>query len=88
PRLDLVSRDDLSGIAATSILLAAIDPLRSEGEALAAALQRAGVPVTCQTYEGVTQGFFGLGAMVTKAMFAQSDAAEALRRALEPLPEF
>jgi acetyl esterase len=86
PRLNLVSRDDLSGIAPASIVLAAIDPLRSEGEALAAALERASVPLTCQTYEGVTQGFFGLGAMVTKAMFAQSDAAEALRRALEPGP--
>lgn len=86
PRLNLVGRNDLSGAASASIVLAAIDPLRSEGEALVAALRQAGVSVTCQTYEGVTQGFFGLGAMVTRAMFAQSDAGEALRRALGPAP--
>ena len=39
-------------------------------------------PVNCWTYEGVTQGFFGLGLVVTKALFAQSDAAEALAQGL------
>lgn len=77
-RLALAGRDDLAGLAPTTILLAEIDPLRSEGEALAAALEAAGVTVSCRVYEGVTQGFFGLGQVVTKALFAQSDAAAAL----------
>lgn len=83
-RLDLVNRDDLAGLAPTTIVLAGIDPLRSEGEALAEALEAAGVSVNCWTYQGVTQGFFGLGLIVTKALFAQSDAAEALAKAFAP----
>tara|TARA_R110002124_G_scaffold109676_12_gene262919 strand:- start:48092 stop:49147 length:1056 start_codon:yes stop_codon:yes gene_type:complete len=81
PLLQLAARQDLAGLAPAVIVLAQIDPLRSEGEALAAALQQAGVPVTCLTYEGVTQGFFGLGLIVTKALFAQADVADALRKA-------
>ena len=84
PRIDLASRDDLAGLAPTTIILAEIDPLRSEGEALAEALDTAGVSTTCTVYEGVTQGFFGLGLIVTKALFAQSEAAEALSRAFGP----
>lgn len=84
PRIDLVSRDDLAGAAPATIILAGIDPLRSEGEALAEAFEHAGVPVNCWTYEGVTQGFFGLGVIVTKALFAQSDVADALAKAFAP----
>ena len=81
PLLNLARRADLAGLAPATIILARIDPLRSEGEALAAALQRAGVPVTSAIYEGVTQGFFGLGLIVNKALFAQADLADALVRA-------
>jgi acetyl esterase len=84
PRIDLVSRHDLAGAASATIILAGIDPLRSEGEALADAFEHAGVPVNCWTYQGVTQGFFGLGVIVTKALFAQSDAADALAKAFAP----
>lgn len=83
-RLDLVARDDLAGVAPATLVLAAIDPLRSEGEALAEAFEAADVAINCWTYDGVTQGFFGLGLVVTKALFAQSDAAEALNRAFSP----
>lgn len=83
PRLVLAERDDLGGLAPTTILLAEIDPLRSEGENLARALEAAGVAVHCQVYEGVTQGFFGLGQVVTKALFAQSDAGAALAAAFQ-----
>ncbi len=81
PRIDLVARPDLAGVGPTTIILAEIDPLRSEGEALAEALDAAGVSTSCTVHEGVTQGFFGLGQVVTKALFAQSEAAEALNRA-------
>lgn len=83
-RINLVGRHDLAGVAPATIVLAAIDPLRSEGEALTEALEQAGVPVNCWTYEGVTQGFFGLGLVVTKALFAQSDTADALGKAFGP----
>ena len=84
PRINLVGRPDLAGVAPATIILAGIDPLRSEGEALAEAFENAGVAVNCWTYDGVTQGFFGLGLIVTKALFAQSDAAEALAKAFAP----
>ena len=84
PRIDLVGREDLAGVAPVTLVLAGLDPLRSEGEALAEALETAGVKVNSWTYEGVTQGFFGLGLVVTKALFAQSDAADALSKAFAP----
>lgn len=80
-RIDLVARDNWRGVAPATIVLAGIDPLRSEGEALAEALEAANVPVNCWVYDGVTQGFFGLGVLVTKALFAQGDAADALSKA-------
>lgn len=83
-RIDLVNRKDLAGVAPATLILASNDPLRSEGEALAEAFDNANVAVNCWTYDGVTQGFFGLGLIVTKALFAQSDAAEALARAFAP----
>ncbi|WP_375451132.1 alpha/beta hydrolase [uncultured Devosia sp.] len=83
-RFNLAGRDDLAGVAPATIILAEIDPLRSEGEALAEALDGAGVASTGTVFEGVTQGFFGLGLIVTKALFAQSEAAEALSRAFGP----
>lgn len=83
-RINLAGREDLAGVAPATIVLAGIDPLRSEGEALAEALEQAGVTVNCWTYEGVTQGFFGLGLVVTKAVFAQSDTADALSKAFAP----
>jgi len=83
-RIDLAGREDLAGLPPTTIILAEIDPLRSEGEALAEALDAAGVSTTCTVHDGVTQGFFGLGLVVTKALFAQSEAAEALNRAFGP----
>ena len=84
PRIDLLSRDDLGGLAPTTIILAGIDPLRTEGEMLAEALRHAGTPVNCWTYDGVTQGFFGLGVIVTKALFAQTDVAQVLGKAFVP----
>ncbi|MNT49701.1 alpha/beta hydrolase fold protein [compost metagenome] len=83
-RINLVARKDWAGVAPATIALAGIDPLRSEGEALAEAMEQAGVKVDCWTYEGVVQGFFGLGLVVTKALFAQSDTADALGKAFAP----
>jgi acetyl esterase len=72
PRLNLVERGDLAGLPPTTIVNAAIDPLRSDGEDLADALRRAGVWVDATTYDGVTGQFFGLARIVNKAMFAQA----------------
>ncbi|HEV7277829.1 MAG TPA: alpha/beta hydrolase [Devosiaceae bacterium] len=82
PRLNLYERHDLAGLPPATIILAEIDPLRSEGELLAQALRRSGVWVDMTVYEGVTHQFFSLGALVNKAMFAQGQAARNLSDAL------
>ena len=77
PRLDLVHAD-LRNLPPTFIINAEIDPLRSDGELLAAALTRAGVKVDRTVYRGVTHEFFGTAAVVAKAKDAQALAGARL----------
>ena len=60
----------------TTVITAQIDPLQSEGIALAQKLKDAGVQVDHKDYAGVTHEFFGMGVVVAKARQA-SDAAVA-----------
>ncbi|MCC7368934.1 MAG: alpha/beta hydrolase fold domain-containing protein [Chloroflexi bacterium] len=69
---------DLSGLPPATVILAEIDPLRSEGEAYAARLQQAGVPTTVTIYPGVTHEFFGMTAVVDEAKRAVAEAAAGL----------
>ena len=75
-------RAELAGLPPTLIQLAAMDVLRSEGEAMAEKLGRAGVDVTLKTYEGVLHGFMRLAGHVGKARLAIDDAAWWLRGVL------
>ncbi len=81
PRLNLV-KADLKALPPTTILTAEIDPLMSDGQALADAMKAAGDTVTYRNYEGVTHEFFGTAAVVRKAEQAQDFAAERLQAAL------
>ncbi len=81
PRINLVDRTDLAGVAPATVILAQIDPLRSEGQAYADALQKAGVPVSVKQYDGVTHEFFGMAAVNDKAKQAEEFAASRLREA-------
>ncbi|MBB3996370.1 alpha/beta hydrolase [Aureimonas pseudogalii] len=81
PRLNLVGRDDLQGLPAATVINAQIDPLRSEGEALAANLKSAGVAVEQKTYSGVTHEFFGMGTVVPQAKEAMDMAGQRLAAA-------
>jgi acetyl esterase len=74
---------DLSGLPPTTVITAEIDPLRSDGEALAERLRQCGVPVDVGGYAGVTHEFFGMGAVVDKATQAVRQAAAGLRAAFE-----
>ena len=58
------------------------DPLRSDGDLLAAALKKAGVKVGHKIYDGVTHEFFGMAAVVKKARDAQAYAGQALKQSL------
>jgi acetyl esterase len=64
---------NLKGLAPAFIATAEYDPLRDEGEAYAAALLEAGVPVTQHRYAGMIHGF------VSVPFFDQ--ASQALRAA-------
>ncbi|WP_035484606.1 alpha/beta hydrolase [Geminicoccus roseus] len=78
PRINLVEAD-LGGLPPTTIIGAQIDPLRSEGQALAERLEAAGVPVAYRVYDGVTHEFFGMGAVVDDARDAQEFAGARLK---------
>jgi acetyl esterase len=78
-RLNVVGSADLHGLPPTTIVSAEIDPLRSEGEALAQKLQAAGVQVQQRTFPGVTHEFFGMGAVVGQAKQAEDFAAMRLK---------
>jgi acetyl esterase/lipase len=80
PEINLAGRRDLQGLPATTIISADIDPLRSEGEMLAKALERSGVTVTRRNFEGATHEFFGMGAVVPDAKEAMSFAAGELKK--------
>jgi acetyl esterase len=79
PLIDLVNAD-LKGLPAATVITAQIDPLRSEGQALADRLKDAGVAVDYKNYDGVTHEFFGMGAVVDAAKQAEQQAGEGLRR--------
>lgn len=81
---DYISLDtagDLQGMPPTTIVLAEIDPLRSEGEIFAQRLRAANVPVEMRLYHGVTHEFFGMGALVPEAASAETFAAMRLKAA-------
>lgn len=82
PRINLVGAD-LHGLPATLVITAGIDPLRSDGEKLVAALQSSGVTVEHHDYPGVTHEFFGMAAVVKAAAQAQAGAVEKLKAALQ-----
>ncbi|WP_210247673.1 alpha/beta hydrolase [Salinarimonas soli] len=82
PRLDVVGKADLKGLPPATVITAEIDPLRSEGKALADKLKSAGVDVTYRDFDGVTHEFFGMAPVVADAEKAQAFAGKELKEAL------
>ena len=79
PVFSILRTEDLSGLPSATVITAELDPLRSEGEAYAECLQRAGIDVDYKNYEGVTHEFFGMGAVLDQAKLAVEQAAMSLR---------
>jgi acetyl esterase/lipase len=81
PLIDLVHAN-LKGLPPTTLITDQYDPLMSEGKMLADNLQKAGVAVKYQNYDGVTHEFFGMAAVVPEAKQAQALASGELKSAL------
>lgn len=77
------ARADLQGLPPATVVLAEIDPLRSEGEQYAQKLGNAGVPTQMKLYSGVTHEFFGMAAAVGEAKDAVEYASQRLTDAFE-----
>ena len=78
------SADELSGLPRALVIVGEADPLRDEGEAYAARLRTAGVPVTAERYEGIIHDFVMLNPMrdTQAAKAATAQGGEFLRAAL------
>ena len=83
PRIDVYKSAKLAGLPPTIIINAAADPLRSDGELLAAALDRAKVNTVRKVYPGTTHEFFGMDAVVANAAAAQKFAGAELGKHLK-----
>jgi acetyl esterase len=78
------SLDDLAGLPAAMVIVGEADPLRDEGEAYAAKLRSAGVPVTAVRYQGIIHDFVMVNALrdTHAAKAATAQGGEFLRVAL------
>lgn len=69
---------DLSGLPPSLVVTAEHDPLRDEGAALAAALQRADSPCTHLAYDGAIHGFLSMARVLPEGEQAISDVRDFL----------
>jgi len=84
PRASPMLSRDLRGLAPAYVVTAGFDPLRDEGEAYAAALEKAGVRVVQHRYDGLIHGFFGLGPISPACAAAVSELCADLKELLQP----
>lgn len=82
-RVNLLGQDSFEGLPSTTVILAELDPLRSEGEALAKAMEEDGVAVESRVFTGVTHEFFGMGKVVAAAKEANDMAITGLNAAFD-----
>ncbi|MCU1588181.1 MAG: Alpha/beta hydrolase fold-3 domain protein [Frankiales bacterium] len=82
PRASVLDHPDLTGVAPAIIATAEYDPLRDEGIAYAAALEKAGVRVLHRHYETLIHGFFGMGQLSAACAAAVHELSTDLKELL------
>jgi acetyl esterase len=82
PALSPLLAPSLADLPPAMILTAEFDPLRDEGEAYAARLTEAGVPVELIRYDGMIHQFFELASVFSDGAAAVDAAGIALRKVL------
>jgi acetyl esterase len=82
PRLSILRADGLEGLPPAIVVTAGFDPLRDEGEAYAARLGEAGVPVLARRFPGLLHGFINLTGLSRTSRDALVEVAGATRALL------
>lgn len=80
-RVALLRAKSLRRLPSATVITAQIDPLRSEGQALAKKFATDDVEVAYRNYHGVTHEFFGMGAVVDEAKQANTFVSNNLKAA-------
>ncbi|CAN5327340.1 alpha/beta hydrolase [soil metagenome] len=81
-RLSPLRHDVVAGLAPAYLCTAGFDPLRDEGEAYAAAMTAAGVPVELHRFPDLIHGFFNIVGVGRRPRAAVLDIADALKTGL------
>ncbi|MGH8258199.1 MAG: alpha/beta hydrolase, partial [Steroidobacteraceae bacterium] len=82
PRLSPLRTVDLAGLPPAYVHIAEFDPMRDEGAAYAAALERAGVPVSLNRHPGMIHHFYAMAAAIPYARIALESAGAEIGRAM------
>lgn len=82
PRASPLLADDLAGLPPAHVAVAGFDPLRDEGEAYAARMAEAGVPVSVRRHDTLVHPFVNAVGATPIARAALSEAVGAMRMGL------